>query len=382
MPTRHFNLMYLVMCFLAMMSAADLAHAAGNPVITQTSIPNPTQFTAYSTTLNATGGTGNYNWSISAGTLPAGLSLGTCLGTTSCTISGTPTVSGAYNFTVQAQDSTPPNKRGTQQFTGTINPSCQLSGTTQGLYFGVLNGPNGDINPSTSPPISSTVTTPVTFQCGTGLTYAISVPITGPSLQMTGNNLIKFTIGLAAGGSGSDSMPLTQLMANNASTIDNFSKNFNAGTSSIGPVTVRLSWNSGANYIDSTLNVIPVNIMDTCSTPVNGSITFTINPASAGPLTPNTTADGVPPTVMCTSGQPHGVSCTSSHSYMLTIGNDGSTDPIAYTVTGCPASVTGSGFLTATPINFGLSLSATGLNGYQDAVVGAHSDTITVQVSY
>ncbi len=82
---------------------------------------------------------------------------------------------------------------------------------------------------------------------------------------------------------------------------------------------------------------------------------------------------------MCTNGQPHGVSCTSSHAYMLTIGNDGSTDPIAYTITGCPASVSGQGFLTATPINFGLSLAAA---NYQNALAGAHSDTITVTVSY
>jgi hypothetical protein len=86
--------------------------------------------------------------------------------------------------------------------------------------------------------------------------------------------------------------------------------------------------------------------------------------------------------VKCTAGQSHAVSCISSHAYNLTIGNDGSTDPIAYTVTGCPASVTGQGFLTPVPINFGLSLNATGPNGYQNAAAGAHSDTITVQVSY
>jgi hypothetical protein len=130
------------------------------------------------------------------------------------------------------------------------------------------------------------------------------------------------------------------------------------------------------------ISSVSANVMDTCTTPANGSITFTIDPSSAGPLTPTTISNGTSPTVKCTAGQSHGVSCISSHAYNLTIGNDGSTDPIAYTVTGCPASVTGQGFLTPVPINFGLSLSATGSNGYQNAMAGAHSDTITVQVSY
>ncbi len=130
------------------------------------------------------------------------------------------------------------------------------------------------------------------------------------------------------------------------------------------------------------INSVSGSVMDTCTTPVNGSITFTIDPSSAGPLTPTTASNGTPPTVKCTSQASHGVSCTSSHAYNLTIGNDGSTDPIAYTITGCPAGITGQGFLTPVPINFGLSLSATGPNGYQDAAAGAHSDTITVQVTY
>jgi hypothetical protein len=58
------------------------------------------------------------------------------------------------------------------------------------------------------------------------------------------------------------------------------------------------------------------------------------------------------------------------------------TDPIAYSITGCPGAITGSGFVTAVPIDFGLSLNAGGLNGYQNARVGAHSDIITVQVMY
>jgi spore coat protein U-like protein len=75
----------------------------------------------------------------------------------------------------------------------------------------------------------------------------------------------------------------------------------------------------------------------------------------------------------------HAVACSSAHGSTLTIGNDGVTDPIAYTITGCPASITGSGFSTATPIPIGISILQT---AYQNARAGAHSDTITVTVTY
>jgi hypothetical protein len=121
-------------------------------------------------------------------------------------------------------------------------------------------------------------------------------------------------------------------------------------------------------------------VADTCTSAVGGSITFNIDPSVAGPLTPATTdAGNTAPTVKCTNGAVHAVTCTSAHSNQLTIGNDGSTDPIAYTITGCPANITGSGFSTATPIDFGLSIATA---DYQDAQAGAHADTITVTVTY
>jgi Putative Ig domain len=56
--------------------------------------------TVYSATLQATGGTAPYTWSLFSGPLPNGLTLSSSSGT----ISGTPTVAGLFNFTIQVRD--------------------------------------------------------------------------------------------------------------------------------------------------------------------------------------------------------------------------------------------------------------------------------------
>lgn len=70
------------------------------PTITTASLPNATVGTAYSQTLAATGGVTPYAWSVTSGTLPAGLTLAPSTGT----ISGTATTAGAKTFTVQVKD--------------------------------------------------------------------------------------------------------------------------------------------------------------------------------------------------------------------------------------------------------------------------------------
>ena len=79
----------------------------------------------YSASLAASGGTEPYAWSVSAGSLPAGLTLNPSSGV----ISGTPTTAGVSDFTATVTDAT--NQTATRQLRITINaPPVSLSTTT------------------------------------------------------------------------------------------------------------------------------------------------------------------------------------------------------------------------------------------------------------
>jgi hypothetical protein len=64
--------------------------------ITTSGLPGATVGTSYSTTLAASGGSGTKNWTITAGSLPAGLSL-----SSSGVLSGTPAAPGTASFTAK-----------------------------------------------------------------------------------------------------------------------------------------------------------------------------------------------------------------------------------------------------------------------------------------
>ena len=68
--------------------------------ITTSSMPAGTNGTSYSSALQASGGTSPYAWSITGGSLPAGLGLSSTTGL----ISGTPTTNGTSSFTVTVSD--------------------------------------------------------------------------------------------------------------------------------------------------------------------------------------------------------------------------------------------------------------------------------------
>jgi hypothetical protein len=85
----------------SLVATRSLSITIAAPVtVTTASLANGAVGTAYSATLAASGGTGTYTWSVTGGSLPAGLSLASSTGR----ISGTPTTAATSNFTVTATD--------------------------------------------------------------------------------------------------------------------------------------------------------------------------------------------------------------------------------------------------------------------------------------
>ena len=108
------------------------------PTISTASLPSGTQNVTYSAALQASGGTTPYTWSISAGSLPAGLQLNSGTGT----ISGTPTNACTSNFTVQLADAS--SNRTAQTLNLTINgapsPPPSSGGGTSLMQSGAVEG--------------------------------------------------------------------------------------------------------------------------------------------------------------------------------------------------------------------------------------------------
>ncbi|HQR36431.1 MAG TPA: putative Ig domain-containing protein, partial [Blastocatellia bacterium] len=116
--------------------------------ITTGALPNGSVGNAYNLTLAASGGSGSYQFSLSGGNLPTGLTLAQ-----NGHISGTATASGTYNFTVTA--TTPELCTGSKDFSITINGSCPsftlnpatLPGGTVGVAYNQTVSPTGGTSP-------------------------------------------------------------------------------------------------------------------------------------------------------------------------------------------------------------------------------------------
>ncbi len=99
------------------------------PSITCTPTTGPTGVgIPFTSSCRVTGGTSPYSWTIASGTLPAGLST-SASNLTFYTVFGTPSVNGAYSYTVQVADSATTIKTASQVFSGTIAAGLTMNCT-------------------------------------------------------------------------------------------------------------------------------------------------------------------------------------------------------------------------------------------------------------
>ncbi len=94
-------------------------------------LPGATLGSAYTATVTASGGLQPYPWSVEAGSLPTGLNLGAASGT----ISGTPTATGTFVFTVKVSDAESSPMTLSSGFTLTVSTSSTVNSPAPSASF-------------------------------------------------------------------------------------------------------------------------------------------------------------------------------------------------------------------------------------------------------
>jgi len=98
--------------------------------IQTSSLPGATRGMAYSTSLQAQGGTPPYDWSVISGDLPAGVSL-----SSGGILNGTPVASGSFNFSVQVTDASSPALSDTRSLSLDVAASNGVGYSGSGLLL-------------------------------------------------------------------------------------------------------------------------------------------------------------------------------------------------------------------------------------------------------
>ena len=149
--------------------------------ITTTSLPGGILGVAYDSFINAAGAPAPFTWTIISGSLPPGLTFQTTSTSTSAEITGTPTVLGTSNFTVQVEDSS--DAIVTQALSIVINKPPPLSVATGSLQSGTVGTP---YNPNNAALQASSGVPPYTWSLAGGT-------LLPPGLSLSSSGVISGT---------------------------------------------------------------------------------------------------------------------------------------------------------------------------------------------
>ncbi|CAM4355540.1 putative Ig domain-containing protein [Stenotrophomonas lactitubi] len=342
-------------------------------VINPATVPGATVAVAYSQTFSASGGTAQYGFAITAGALPAGMSLNTSTGA----LTGTPTAAGTFNFTVTATDAN--SFTGSNAYTLVVAPPViviaptTLAGGTVGAAYSqsfsasggiasysyaitagalpagvTLNGSSGVISgtPSAGGTFNFTVTA-TSSSTGAGAPHtgsrAYSTTFLPATVLLPATTLANGTEGVAysaalnpaSGGTSSYTYAITAGslpagIALNASTGALSGTPTSAGISNFAVTATDSSTGSGPyssaprGYSLQIINSPPV------ANPVSATVAYN---SSANPITLNITG-GVPTSVAIGTAAAHGsaVASGTTVTYQPTAGYAGP-DSFTYTAT-------------------------------------------------
>ncbi|MGO4798119.1 putative Ig domain-containing protein [Pseudomonas sp. W22_MBD1_FP4] len=344
-------------------ATVTLTVSAPTLVISPASLPNGTVNTAYSQSLNTTGGTAPYTYAITSGTLPTGLSLAVSSGS----LTGTPSSAGTYNFTVTASDSSSGNGPATasRSYSVTINQALPVAGAVSATVAA-----NSSANPitlnlsggaATSVAVASAAAHGTATASGTSITYTptagysgadsftytatnaagtsspatVTITVTAPTLVITPATLGTFTVGSAFNATLSASGGDAPYTFNVNSLPSGLSLNTSTGQISGTPIAAG-AYSFTATVTDSNGATGSITYSGTVSAalPVASAVSATVAAnSSANPITLNLSG-GAATSVAVASAAAHGTATASGTTitYTPTAGYSGA-DSFTYTAT-------------------------------------------------
>jgi len=222
-------------------------------VVSTSSLPVGTTGTGYSSTLAASGGTGNFTWTVTSGSVPTGLSL-----SSGGVLSGTPSATGSFTFQATATDTA--SSSGAKSFTVNVATpvvvsTSSLPAATTGTVYSQTMSATGGTGSYTWTRTSGTLPT--------GLTLNSSGVLSGtPTASGTFTFTVTATDG--AGRTGAKSMSVTVAAAPGA-----FAKSGPKNLATRQKTSLSLSWtaSTGATSYEYCLTrTLPVAGQTTCDT--------------------------------------------------------------------------------------------------------------------
>jgi hypothetical protein len=301
------------------------------PNIVTTSLAPATQTeTGYSQGLGVSGGTGAFTWSLSSGTLPSGLTLGSTTGVISGTVGGSAATS---TFTVKATDAN--GAFDTQVLTLTVNAvptitTTSLPGATKTGAYSQTLAVTGGTSPFTWSLNAGILPAGLTLDASTGIisgTVSSSAVAESFTVKATDNNGVADTQALSIAVNGTPSITTTSLSAATqnqtgyAQTVSGTGgTTFYTWTVTTGILPAGLSLNPASGVISGTVGASAVNetftvtLTDANSVTATKSLTITVNAA------PNITTTTLP-------------GGTKTSAYSQTLAETGGTTPLTWSVT-------------------------------------------------
>ena len=183
--------------------AYTIAIVAPLSITTATTLPGGVVGAAYTQTFAATGGSSPYQWSVSTGTLPIGLTLNASTGS----LAGTPTAAGTFTFTIRVADAAA--RSATATFTIVVTAALSITttslpGATVGIAYNQALALAGGAAPVTWSIASGALPAGIALNPGSlnGIpsapgTFTFTVSVTGGG--QTSTQSLTMTVGVPPG---------------------------------------------------------------------------------------------------------------------------------------------------------------------------------------